>query len=158
LKAARARRTKEQAPSLSSTARTCSTLRKRLSATSFRTTILRSSRPLRYRNKISTDGSPVLVGEEKGIDVRIAIDILSCAIRGDCDVALVFSQEQDLSEVADEFRVIAGEQGRWLKIASAFPVSPASHNHRGINSTDWVKIEPAMYDACVDPWDHRKDA
>jgi len=94
----------------------------------------------------------------EGVDVRIAIDILSCAIRGDCDVALVFSQDQDLSEVADEFRVIAGEQGRWLKIASAFPVSPASHNRRGINSTDWVKIERAMYDACIDPWDYRKDA
>lgn len=116
------------------------------------------SRPLRYRNKVSSDGSPVLVGEEKGIDVRIAIDILSCAIRGNCDVALVFSQDQDLSEVADEIRVIAGEQGRWLKIASAFPVSPASHNRRGINKTDWVKIERAMYDACIDPWDYRMGA
>jgi len=58
------------------------------------------SRALRYRNKIASDGAPVLVGEEKGIDVRIAIDVLSCAIRGSCDVALVFSQDQDLSEVA----------------------------------------------------------
>lgn len=115
------------------------------------------SRPLRYRNKVSSDGSPVLVGEEKGIDVRIAIDILSCAIRGDCDVVLVFSQDQDLSEVADELRVIAGEQGRWLKIASAFPVSSASRNRRGINSTDWVKIDRAMYDTCIDSWDYRKD-
>jgi uncharacterized LabA/DUF88 family protein len=116
------------------------------------------SRPLRYRNKISIDGSPVLVGEGKGIDVRIAIDILSCVIRGYCDVVLVFSQDQDLSEVADELRVISGEQGRWLKIASAFPISPASRNRRGIDSTDWVKIERAMYDACIDSWDYRKDA
>ena len=116
------------------------------------------SRPLRYRNKAGADGNPVLVGEEKGIDVRIAIDVLSCAIRGDCDVAVVFSQDQDLSEVADEFRQIAGERDRWLKIASAFPVSPAARNRRGINKTDWVKIERAMYDACVDPWDYRTDA
>ena len=33
------------------------------------------------------------------------------------EVALVFSQDQDLSEVADEIRVIAREQSRWIKIA-----------------------------------------
>jgi uncharacterized LabA/DUF88 family protein len=51
------------------------------------------ARPLRYRNKATASGAPLLVGEEKGIDVRIAIDILSCGFRGDCDVALVFSQD-----------------------------------------------------------------
>src|SRR5882724_10605548 len=34
------------------------------------------SRPLRYRKKMGPNGTSVLVGEEKGIDVRIAIDIL----------------------------------------------------------------------------------
>lgn len=115
------------------------------------------SRPLRYRNKVGPGGMPVLVGEEKGIDVRIAIDILSCAVRGDCDVVVLFSQDQDLSEVADEVRVIAQDHKRWLKIVSAFPVSAASPNRRGINKTDWVKIDRATYDACVDPWDYRND-
>jgi uncharacterized LabA/DUF88 family protein len=116
------------------------------------------SRQLRYRNKVGPGGTPVLVGEEKGIDVRIAIDVLSCAMRGDCDVALLFSQDQDLSEVADEVRVIAREQNRWLKIVSAFPVSAASCNRRGINKTDWFKIDRATYDQCLDPWDYRNDA
>jgi hypothetical protein len=62
-----------------------------------------------------------------------------------------------LSEVADEIRVIANEQDRWLKIASAFPASPASGNRRGINKTDWIRVERTMYDLCVDPWDYRKD-
>ena len=115
------------------------------------------SRPLRYRSMIVQGGRPLRVGEEKGIDVRIAIDVLSCAIRGRCDVALVFSQDQDLSEVADEIRVITAEHERWLKIASAFPVSPASHNRRGIDRTDWIRIDRATYDACIDPWDYRKD-
>jgi NYN domain len=114
------------------------------------------SRPLRYRNKIGPGGVPVLVGEEKGIDVRIAIDVLSCVIRGDCDVAVIFSQDQDLSEVADEVRVLAKEKNRWIKIASAFPVSAASPNHRGIQKTDWVKIDRQTYDSCVDPWDYRQ--
>jgi len=113
------------------------------------------SRPLRYRNKVGANGASVLVGEEKGIDVRIAIDILSCAIRGDCDIALVFSQDQDLSEVADEVRALASQENRWLKIASAYPTSAVTANRRGINKTDWIKIDRAAYDACIDPWDYR---
>jgi hypothetical protein len=70
-------------------------------------------------------------------------------------VALVFSQDQDLSEVAAEVRTISMEQSRWIKMASAFPVSPASRNRRGINSTDWIRIDRAAYDACIDPRDYR---
>jgi uncharacterized LabA/DUF88 family protein len=63
------------------------------------------SRPLRYRNRvIKLSGGATLttrVGEEKGIDVRIAIDLIRLAHRQRYDVAVVFSQDQDLSEVAD---------------------------------------------------------
>jgi hypothetical protein len=97
----------------------------------------------------------VTVGEEKGIDVRIAVDIIRMAHRKDYDVAVVFSQDQDLSEVADEIRVISAEQSRWIKMASAFPKSPATHNKRGINNTDWITIDRRMYDACIDPKDYR---
>jgi uncharacterized LabA/DUF88 family protein len=117
------------------------------------------SRPLRYRNRvIKLSGGTTLttrIGEEKGIDVRIAIDIIRLAHRNAYDVALVFSQDQDLSEVADEVRVIAKEQRRWIKMASAFPFTPAAPNCRGINKTDWVKIDRNTYDACVDPFDYR---
>jgi uncharacterized LabA/DUF88 family protein len=64
------------------------------------------SRPLRYRNRIVKlpDGTEhtFLAGEEKGIDVRMAIDIIRMAHRKEFDVALIFSQDQDLSEVAAE--------------------------------------------------------
>ena len=33
-------------------------------------------------------------------------------------------------------RVIAKEQNRWIKIASAFPVSPTTKNKRGIPNSD----------------------
>lgn len=89
--------------------------------------------------------------EEKGIDVRIAIDVISMARRGEYDVALVFSQDQDLSEAADEIRVIAQEQGRWIRIASAYPSRAGLKSHRGINHTDWIPIDRAAYDACLDP-------
>jgi len=37
------------------------------------------------------------------------------------DVVLLFSQDQDFAELADEVRAIAREQQRRLKIASAYP-------------------------------------
>lgn len=117
------------------------------------------SRPLRYRNKrvVLPDGTEhtYLAGEEKGIDVRLAVDVIRLAHQGAFDVALILSQDQDLSEVAAEIREIAREQSRWIKAASAFPWSPASRNARGINKTDWIRIDRATYDACLDRRDYR---
>jgi hypothetical protein len=114
---------------------------------------------MRYRNKTVRlpDGNTYtfLTGEEKGIDVRIALDVLTGAMKCSFDVAVVFSQDQDLSEAATEIRTIARQQDRWIKVACAFPWSPAAHNRRGINSTDWIKIDRATYDKCVDPRDYR---
>lgn len=118
-----------------------------------------STRPLRYRNKTVRlpDGSTFsfLDGDEKGIDVRIALDVIRLAQQGAYDVALLFCRDQDLSEVADEIRLIARQQRRWIKIASAYPFSPAVKNAFGIRGTDWVKIERADYDACIDTRDYR---
>ena len=100
-------------------------------------------------------GNQILVAEEKGIDVRIALDTIHLAYRNEYDVALMFSQDQDLSEVAEQVRLMAKEQGRWIKMASAFPVSPTSRNRRGINKTDWIPIDRNTYDACLDPRDYR---
>lgn len=117
------------------------------------------TRPLRYQNK--TVGLPngnfttTMVGREKGIDVRIALDIVRHALERRCDVALVFSQDQDLSEVAKEIRTITKREQRWIKMASAFPISPTSRNRRGINGTDWIPIDRSLYDACIDPADYR---
>ncbi|MDD5675344.1 MAG: NYN domain-containing protein [Chitinivibrionales bacterium] len=117
------------------------------------------SRPLRYRNEtVSLPGGMThtfLVGQEKGVDIRIALDIVRAVRLNECDVALVFSQDQDLSEVADEVRTIAKEHDRWVRIASAFPFSPTTLNRRGVNSTDWIRIDRAMYDSCLDPHDYR---
>jgi uncharacterized LabA/DUF88 family protein len=119
-------------------------------------------RHLKYRNQTvslpSGNSAIVLVGQEKGIDVRIALDVVRMARENACDVALVFSQDQDLSEVADEVRSISRQQDRWTKLACAFPVSPTGANTRGINDTDWVRIDRALYDNCRDPNDYRPKA
>jgi len=117
------------------------------------------SRSLRYRNKSVKlpDGTThtFLSGEEKGIDVRIALDVIRMAHRKEYDVALLFSQDQDLSEVAEEIRAIAREQDRWIKVASAFPFSPTTRNRRGVEKTDWIRIDRATYDAFLDRRDYR---
>ena len=117
------------------------------------------SRHLKYRNQtvqLPGGGSTtVLVGSEKGVDVRLALDVVAAARTNACDVALIFSQDQDLSEVADEVKAISIQQNRWIKLACAFPVSPTYSNTRGINKTEWVKIDRATYDACLDPNDYR---
>jgi uncharacterized LabA/DUF88 family protein len=103
---------------------------------------------------IYTYARPTRNGKEKGIDVRIALDVIAMAHRSLYDVAVIFSQDQDLSEVVTEIKVIANEQQRWIKIACAYPC--ATHiNKRGINQTEWVQITKTMYDQCIDPRDYR---
>ncbi len=118
------------------------------------------SRHLKYRNQtVRLPGgatTTVLVGQEKGIDIRIALDVVRMARENQYDVALVFSQDQDLSEVVDEVRSFSVAQDRWIKLACAFPVSPTYENVRGINKTDWIEIDRELYDECLDPNDYRR--
>lgn len=125
------------------------------------------ARPLRYReqqillrNGTSSYGR---VGREKGIDVRLALDMVRHALESRYDVALVFSQDQDLSEAVKDITLIGQQQGRWIKVASAFPVGASKRgpdgferNERGINGTKVVKIPKAAYDACIDPLDYSR--
>ena len=117
------------------------------------------SRPLRYRLQtfLLPNGTTISkpVGQEKGIDVRIALDIVRLARENAYDVALIFSQDQDLSEAVDEVKAISTQQRRWIKTACAFPISPTYDNKRGINNTEWVKIDRSAYDSCVDQNDYR---
>ena len=116
------------------------------------------TRSLVYRNKQVKlpDGTihSFLDGDEKGIDVRIALDVIRLSHKQELDVALLFCRDQDFSEVADEIRAIAKDQQRWIKIASAFPYSPVA-KVRGINHTDWIRIDRATYDQCLDKRDYR---
>lgn len=117
------------------------------------------NRPIRYRTRaITLPGGTTYrwqIAEEKGIDVRIAVDLIGMAYREQFDVALIFSQDQDLAEVGDEVRRIARSQARWIKLACAFPVSPTTKNRRGIANSDWIPINATMYEKCTDPRDYR---
>ena len=117
------------------------------------------SRALRYRDRVIDIGDGVTItkrlGEEKGIDVRIAVDVVRLAHRNAYDVAVIFSQDQDLSEAAKEIRQISYEQQRWIKVVSAFPWRLGAPNERGIEGTDWFQISRALYDQCIDAFDYR---
>jgi uncharacterized LabA/DUF88 family protein len=121
-----------------------------------------TTRPLRYRRAavidhygnpvLEDDGQPVVsvTPQEKGIDVRLALDLVSCARKKQFDIALIFSQDQDLQEVVQEIADIAKEQDRWIRVACAFPGGPNASSGRGID-----KMNQEFYDKCLDPWDYR---
>ena len=106
------------------------------------------SRPLVYRNG---------VGQEKGIDVKLAIDAVRLAHESAYDVALIFSQDQDFVEVATEIRRIAAVQNRPITVASAYPASADYANNRGIDKTDWIPVNQTLYDQAIDPVNYRTE-
>jgi hypothetical protein len=118
------------------------------------------TRPLRYRPRtiLLPDGTSTVarVGQEKGVDVRIALDIVRLALANVYDVALIFSQDQDLSVAVAEVKTISRMQGQWIGTACAYPLGPGGTNTRGIAGADWIKIDRAQYDTCLDPNDYRK--
>lgn len=115
-------------------------------------------RPLRYRKERVelADGSMeyVTVKEEKGIDVRIALDVIRLARQRKYDVAVIVSQDQDFAEVASEIRDLAAAQHRWIRIASAF-IHENNAFPRGIRDTQWLPLTKADYDSCIDTRDYR---
>ena len=118
-----------------------------------------SSRNLRYRvERVRLpDGSvhEIQVEREKGIDLRLGLDVVRMARNAELDVAIVFSQDQDLTEVAGEVRDISRSAERWLKVVSAFSHGPNAISGRGIDRTDWFRMDRDFYEACLDPRDYR---
>ena len=118
-----------------------------------------TTRPIRYHKETITecDGTARIVTtpQEKGVDVRLALDVVARARKREFNVAVIYSQDQDLCEVVQEVKEIAAEQGRWITVACAFPSGPNATSSRGIDKTDWFEMDQAFYDACLDPRDYR---
>ena len=117
------------------------------------------TRKLKYR-EIPIEISPgkfkkVSVGNEKGIDLRLALDLVRLARKGEYDVAIIFSQDQDLEEAVNEVYEIRQEFNRWIMIESAFPFSSSAKNPKGLSKTQWRYIDKSLYDECIDPRDYR---
>lgn len=124
-----------------------------------RQNVVVTTRPIRYHTEAVETANGgikhVTTPHEKGIDVRLALDVVHLARTRQFDVGVIFSQDSDLAEVVAEVREISKEQGRWIKLVSAFPSGPNASARRGISGTQWDPIEQSDYDKCLDPRDYR---
>lgn len=110
------------------------------------------TRTLRYvEEPVSLpDGTIRLVplAREKGIDLRLALDVLRLARQGAFDCALIFSQDGDLAEAVQEVDSLRRELSRWLVVDCAFPDAPGAW---GIGGARPVRFDKRLYDGAIDP-------
>ncbi len=102
-----------------------------------------------YKGRINSGG------QEKGVDVSLALDLVEATHEQRYEVAIIVSQDADFGPAVRLAKRIARSQRRSLGFESAFPVGPGSRSERGIPGTTWVRIDKATYDACRDPRDYR---
>lgn len=118
------------------------------------------TRTLAYR--FSSNRPPE--AREKGIDVRLALDLVLGAIDDDYDVAVIFSQDKDLNEAVDSVHHERSRVGRWIHLECSFPIPDAttiqsrygnSVDRMGLANTRWRRLDRAMYSGCRDSRDFR---
>lgn len=113
--------------------------------------------PLRYQTHTETfpDGrtKETYIGREKGVDVRIALDMMKHALFNSCNNMMVVSRDNDLAEAAKEARLIARSNNRFLDIWSAFP-SSKDRPQTGIRDTRWMPLDAEFYNAHLDRRDY----
>ena len=102
-----------------------------------------------YRGKVNRGG------QEKGVDVSLALDLVQATHERRYDVAIIVSQDSDFGPAVGLAKQIAASQNRNLTFESAFPFHQGRVSPRGVPGTIWVHIDQAMYDACHDPGDYR---
>lgn len=95
---------------------------------------------------------------EKGIDVRIALDIISAAVSGEYENIIIFSQDQDLSEAVHEVKAIAKATKQYINIHCAYPYNSDEGYSRGINGANWIQISHTEYTDCLDTRKYPKPA
>jgi uncharacterized LabA/DUF88 family protein len=74
--------------------------------------------PLRYDGKGA--------GREKGVDVRIALDMVRFGRKGLFDVAVVVSEDSDLDEAVKDLYALRDHE-RWIAVENALPHSGTPH-------------------------------
>jgi uncharacterized LabA/DUF88 family protein len=94
------------------------------------------SLPLKY----DRDGN----AREKGVDVRLALDVVKFARDSLYDVAVIVSEDSDLDEAAQEVYALRSHT-RWLAVENALPCVPGSHTHWLPSIKRRRVITPAMF-------------
>ena len=102
-----------------------------------------------YRGRVNVGG------QEKGVDVSLAIDLIQATYEARYEAALIVSQDSDFGPAVRLAKQIAMGQSRMLSFESWYPVGPGSRSRRGVPGTTWRPIEKEVYDACLDSRDYR---
>jgi hypothetical protein len=118
-----------------------------------------TTRDLRYLTE-TDPGSPggvrVLSAREKGIDLRIALDVMAAARRPDCANILIVSRDQDFREVITDVRLMCDFARRDIGLWSAYPeVRDGPAFNRGVDGTRELRISRRDYDQLRDRADYR---
>jgi hypothetical protein len=112
----------------------------------FQQTIARM--PLAY----PTPGGPTTVAvvktEEKGSDVNLAAHLVADAFLGDCDIAVVISNDGDLAEPV---RIVRHRLGLPVGILNPFPVKRRARALEAIPPTFFKQIRPSELRAAQFP-------
>ena len=120
-----------------------------------------TKRILQYHSEQVTfpDGSTgkIVRAREKRIDVRLALDMVRGAWLNQYDVAVLFSQDQDLMEAVEEIKAISREQDRWIRLVCAFPDGPNAFPRMGVQGChESFRMEEDFYNQCLDARDYRQ--
>ena len=94
-------------------------------------------------------------GQEKGVDVSLALDLVRATYDQEYDVAIIVSQDADFGPAVRLAKRVAQSQNRQLTFESAFPYAAGKVARRGVPGTTWVHIDQATYDSCFDPRNYR---
>lgn len=117
------------------------------------------TRPLRYTYETdpqSPTGFKILSTREKGIDLRIALDVMEVARRADCENIVIVSRDQDFQELVEKIEIMCAFENRDIGLWSAYPDGGNGPSHlRGIDGTREVTIERTEYAGCIDRTDYR---
>jgi uncharacterized LabA/DUF88 family protein len=119
-----------------------------------------TTRELRYLTETdphAPGGVRVLSAREKGIDLRIALDVMAAARSPDCKNILIVSRDQDFREVIGDIKTMCAFTRKEIGLWSAFPVvDDAPALNRGVDGTREIRISRSDYDRNRDPADYRQ--
>ena len=102
-----------------------------------------------YRGRVNAGG------QEKGVDVGLALDLVRATYERRYEAAIIAGKDRDFGPAVRLAEEIAKAQGRRLVFESCFPLGPGSHSRRGVPGTTWIPIDQPTYDSCHDPGDYR---
>ena len=96
-----------------------------------------------YRGRVNVGG------QEKGVDVSIAVDLIRATYERRYDSAIIVSQDWDFGPAVSLARNIAEGEGRSLYFESRYPTKRRGRLGRGVPGTTWRPINKEVYDAPV---------